>query len=191
MQLKSQLKDFEINAMNNENVLRDEIDLLKDKNSKLMQAQSTLEVYKERLKEIPELKVKLSQALKSNLQFENQKNEHLRLETENQDLQEQVNILKERITELEDQTNEQELHVAKIENEANQALKQRDQMQLNMDEFNKNIKNLDRADSQTPDDLSLLKDENNLMTQRIKNMEAETEKLNKIIANYNPDSVKL
>ena len=106
MQLKSQLKDFEINAMNNENVLRDEIDLLKDKNSKLMQAQSTLEVYKERLKEIPELKVKLSQALKSNLQFENQKNEHLRLETENQDLQEQVNILKERITELEDQTNE-------------------------------------------------------------------------------------
>ena len=50
--------------MNNENVLRDELDLLKDKNSKLLQAQATLEVYKERLKEIPDLKVKLSQALK-------------------------------------------------------------------------------------------------------------------------------
>ena len=60
-----------------------------------------------------------------------------------------------------------------------------------MDEFNNNISNLQRQDSSTPDDLSLLKDENNLMTQRIKNMETEIEKLNKIIANYNPDSVKL
>lgn len=86
MGLKSQLKENEINAMNNENILRDELDLLKDKNSKLLQAQATLEVYKERLKEIPELKVKLSQALKQNLQFENQKNEQLRLETEKSEL---------------------------------------------------------------------------------------------------------
>ena len=64
MDLKSQLKDHEINAMNNENILRDEIDLLKDKNSKLLQTQGTLEVYKERLKDLPDLKAKLSLAIK-------------------------------------------------------------------------------------------------------------------------------
>ena len=50
--------------MNNENILRDEIDLLKDKNSKLLQTQGTLEVYKERLKDLPDLKAKLSLAIK-------------------------------------------------------------------------------------------------------------------------------
>lgn len=60
MNLKSQLKEYEIKAMESENLLRDEIDLLKDKNSKLLQVEATNEVYKERLKEIPELKVKLS-----------------------------------------------------------------------------------------------------------------------------------
>ena len=78
-----------------------------------------------------------------------------------------------------------------MENEANNALKQRDKMQQNMEEFNNNINHLQRQDSTTPDDMSLLRDENNLMAQRIKNMEAEIEKLNKIVANYNPDSVKL
>ena len=60
MDLKSQIKENEIKAMESENLLRDEVDILKDKNSKLMQVECTLEVYKQRLKEIPELKVKLS-----------------------------------------------------------------------------------------------------------------------------------
>lgn len=37
--------------------------------------------------------------------------------------------------------NEQEIQVAKIENEANLALKQRDKMQQNMDEFNNTMSN--------------------------------------------------
>lgn len=45
--------------MNNENVLRDELELLKDKNNKLIQNEAMLEIYKSRLSEIPELKNKL------------------------------------------------------------------------------------------------------------------------------------
>jgi hypothetical protein len=40
-------------------VLRDEIDLLKDKNNKHLQNEAALEIYKNKLKEIPELKNKL------------------------------------------------------------------------------------------------------------------------------------
>ena len=36
MNLKSQLKDYELKMMESENVLKDEIDLLRDKNSKLL-----------------------------------------------------------------------------------------------------------------------------------------------------------
>ena len=48
--------------MNNENILRDELDIVKDRCNKLLQLEATVEVYKNRLKEIPELKSKLLQA---------------------------------------------------------------------------------------------------------------------------------
>ena len=69
------MKELEINAMQNENVLRDELDLVKDKNNKLLKLEATLEVYKNKLKEIPELKSKLTQALRANLEYENLKGE--------------------------------------------------------------------------------------------------------------------
>jgi 2C-methyl-D-erythritol 2,4-cyclodiphosphate synthase len=69
------MKDLEINSMQNENILRDELDLVKDKNNKLLKLEATLEVYKNKLKEIPELKAKLTQALRANLEYENLKGE--------------------------------------------------------------------------------------------------------------------
>jgi hypothetical protein len=43
-------------TIKNENILKDELDLVKEKINKMNQLESTLEVYKDRLKEIPELK---------------------------------------------------------------------------------------------------------------------------------------
>lgn len=74
-ELKNSMKELEINSMQNENILRDELDLVKDKNNKLLKLEATLEVYKNKLKEIPELKSKLTQALRTNLEYENLKGE--------------------------------------------------------------------------------------------------------------------
>ena len=57
----------------NTNVLRDELELVKDKNNKLLKVEATLEIYKSRLNEIPLLKNKLTEALRTNLEFENLK----------------------------------------------------------------------------------------------------------------------
>ena len=56
--------------MHNENLLRDELDIVKDRCNKLLQLEATVEVYKNRLKEIPELKAKLLQAQKANEEYE-------------------------------------------------------------------------------------------------------------------------
>ena len=53
------MKDLQIISIKNENVLRDEIDMLKDKNNNHLQNEATLEIYKNKLKEIPQLKNKL------------------------------------------------------------------------------------------------------------------------------------
>ena len=71
LDLKAKLTDFEIKRMENENLLRDELELVKDKNNKLLKVEATLEIYKSRLNEIPQLKAKLTQALRTNLEFEN------------------------------------------------------------------------------------------------------------------------
>ena len=39
--------------LDNTNVLRDELELVKDKNNKLLKVEATLEIYKSRLNEIP------------------------------------------------------------------------------------------------------------------------------------------
>jgi len=64
-----------VQSLENENILRDELNLVKDKNNKLLKVEATLEVYKNKLKEIPELKSKLTQALRTNLEYENLKGE--------------------------------------------------------------------------------------------------------------------
>lgn len=71
LDLKAKLTDLEIKRMENENLLRDELELVKDKNNKLLKVEATLEIYKSRLNEIPQLKAKLTQALRTNLEFEN------------------------------------------------------------------------------------------------------------------------
>ena len=55
--------------------MRDELNLVKDKNNKLLKVEATLEVYKNKLKEIPDLKSKLTHALRTNLEYENLKGE--------------------------------------------------------------------------------------------------------------------
>jgi hypothetical protein len=47
------VKDLEIKMLENTNVLRDELELVKDKNNKLLKVEATLEIYKSRLNEIP------------------------------------------------------------------------------------------------------------------------------------------
>jgi hypothetical protein len=53
LDLKMRLKDFEIKQIENENLLKDELELVKDKNNKLLKVEATLEIYKSRLNEIP------------------------------------------------------------------------------------------------------------------------------------------
>ena len=57
--LKQKLTQQEMKSIKNESVLRDELELVKDKNNKLLKVEATLEIYKSRLAEIPELKAKL------------------------------------------------------------------------------------------------------------------------------------
>ena len=111
MGLKSQVHDNEIKALENENELRDELDLLKDKNNKLLQVEATLDVYKNRLKEIPELKAKLSMALKTNIEYENYKNEQTKAESEKEELQECIAYLKEQIMQLKNAWAEKEMRL--------------------------------------------------------------------------------
>lgn len=142
MGLKSQVHDNEIKALENENELRDELDLLKDKNNKLLQVEATLDVYKNRLKEIPELKAKLSMALKTNIEYENYKNEQTKAESEKEELQECIAYLKEQITQLKDQESEKDIYVARMENETKEAKRQRAQMEENMQALNQNMEEL-------------------------------------------------
>jgi hypothetical protein len=44
---------MEIKNMDDMNVIRDELELVKDKNNKLLQLENTVEIYKSRLNEIP------------------------------------------------------------------------------------------------------------------------------------------
>ena len=67
------MKEVEIQSMKNENSLRDELELIKDKNNQLIQNEAMIEIYKSRLKEIPELKGKLRQALQANQDLEEMK----------------------------------------------------------------------------------------------------------------------
>jgi hypothetical protein len=53
LELKTKIKELEIKQMQDENVLRDELELVKDKNNKLLKVEATLEIYKARLNEIP------------------------------------------------------------------------------------------------------------------------------------------
>ena len=53
-----------------ESELKDEIEMLKDKDKELTLIESKLEVYKAKLREIPELKNKLAQLMKQNIEFE-------------------------------------------------------------------------------------------------------------------------
>ena len=62
-ELKVQIQDKEIEHIQEQNLIKDELELMRDKNNKLMQAESTLEVFRERLQELPQLKAKLKQAL--------------------------------------------------------------------------------------------------------------------------------
>ena len=62
-ELKVQIQDKEIEHIQEQNLFKDELELMRDKNNKLMQAESTLEVFRERLQELPQLKAKLKQAL--------------------------------------------------------------------------------------------------------------------------------
>jgi len=73
------------------------------------------------LKEIPELKAKLSMALKTNIEYENYKNEQTKAESEKEELQECIAYLKEQITELKDQESEKDIYVARMENETKEA----------------------------------------------------------------------
>ena len=88
------MKEIEIVSMNNENVLRDELELLKDKNNKLLQNEAMLEIYKSRLKEIPELKGKLRQALQTNQEYEESKGSETKDQEQIEKLQDCIKILK-------------------------------------------------------------------------------------------------
>ena len=65
------MTEQELKSIKNESVLRDELQLVKDKNNKLLKVEASLEIYKSRLAEIPELKAKLAQSLQINLEYEN------------------------------------------------------------------------------------------------------------------------
>ena len=52
--LKTKMKEVEIQSMKNENALRDELEQHKDKNNQLIQNEAMIEIYNNRLEEIPE-----------------------------------------------------------------------------------------------------------------------------------------
>jgi len=57
------MNERELKSIKIENILKDELQLVKDKNNKLLKVEASLEIYKSRLAEIPDLKAKLTQAL--------------------------------------------------------------------------------------------------------------------------------
>ena len=122
------MKDLEINSMQNENILRDELDLVKDKNNKLLKLEATLEVYKNKLKEIPELKAKLTQALRANLEYENLKGEQKIEQDAVEKLQECIKFLKEQLAELRDADTQKEIHIARLESELRESKRQQTQL---------------------------------------------------------------
>ena len=95
LELKTKVKDLEIKMLENTNVLRDELELVKDKNNKLLKVEATLEIYKSRLNEIPQLKAKLTEALRTNLEFENLQGDSKYLQEQSEKLQECVSYYKE------------------------------------------------------------------------------------------------
>lgn len=94
LDLKTRTKDLEIASMQNEERLRDELELVKDKNNKHLQKEAMLDIYKSRLKEIPELKAKLRQALQTNMEYEDMKGQNEDQE-QIEKLQDCIKILKE------------------------------------------------------------------------------------------------
>lgn len=68
--LKEQLKQLRVKSMENENVLRDELDQLSEKNKKLLKVEATVEVLQNKLKELPELRNKLRMTMEANIKLE-------------------------------------------------------------------------------------------------------------------------
>lgn len=107
--LKQKLTQQEMKSIKNESVLRDELELVKDKNNKLLKVEATLEIYKSRLAAIPELKAKLAQALRTNLEFESLQGDQMLMKEENERLQSCLKYCKEEQTKVNDASTKKDI----------------------------------------------------------------------------------
>jgi len=85
-ELKKKMNERELKSIKIENILKDELQLVKDKNNKLLKVEASLEIYKSRLAEIPDLKAKLTQALQTNLDYENISGDQMFIKEQNENL---------------------------------------------------------------------------------------------------------
>ena len=116
--LKDQLKAVQMKNIENENLLRDELDQLSEKNKKLLKVEATVEVLQNRLKELPELRNKLRMTMEQNIKLEETKGEQKVGLEQIEKLQECIQLLKKQKTAQEDATTKAEIEMVKFQNEA-------------------------------------------------------------------------
>lgn len=187
--LKNQLKEMELSFINQEEVLKQEIEQLKEKTQKLSELENKVEIYQEKIKEIPELKTKLTQLVKQNIEYETMQGQEKLLSDENNKLQECIKYLNDQIESLKDSVNVKELENARMQQSYKEKIRAKD------DE----IKKLKKAAKQEPEEpqpdldqqgfqLAIL--ENKQLKVKISNLEKRLGETGGGLG-YNPEFLKL
>ena len=132
----------ELKSIKNESILKDELQLSKDKINKLLKVEASLEIYKSRLAEIPELKAKLAQALQTNLDFENLSGDQMFIKEQNEKLQATLKYYKEEVSKINDASTKKDISIARLENDIRDEKRQIFQKDETIKALNTNIEEL-------------------------------------------------
>lgn len=197
------MNERELKSIKIENILKDELQLVKDKNNKLLKVEASLEIYKSRLAEIPDLKAKLTQALQTNLDYENISGDQMFIKEQNENLQKTMKFYKEELSKVNDAGTKKDIQVARLENDVRDVKRQKGQQDETIKALSKNIEELTAELARSggakkgsgeelgSDDMQILLLENKTMKQKL-NVMKNKEQAGGLSSNeYNPEFLRV
>lgn len=106
--------------------MNEEVNTLREQTQNMQQLENKMEVYSEKLKELPELKAKYADIMKQNIHLTEMQGSLQLEKEENQNLMESVRLLSDQVQYYKDDVADKELTIARMTQQHQEALKQKE-----------------------------------------------------------------